>query len=121
MCFRGFRHGAVSALIRAGVDPVRVAKYVGDRVETTLSTYAHEWEAQGDDNLRSRDDNSMTRSLCCVAVPTQLRPSTRLNETRPQPGPLSFLGSGLPSGVGAEPSGGLEPPTPSLPWRCSTN
>jgi hypothetical protein len=49
--FHGFRHGAVSALIRAGVDPVRVAKYVGDRVETILSTYAHEWKAQGDDNL----------------------------------------------------------------------
>jgi hypothetical protein len=45
------RHGAVSAMIRAGVDPVRIARFVGDRVETILSTYAHEWATLRDDNL----------------------------------------------------------------------
>jgi hypothetical protein len=30
---------------------VRVAKYLGDDVETVLSTYAHEWETARDDNL----------------------------------------------------------------------
>jgi integrase len=49
--FHAFRHGAASALIRAGADPVRVAKYLGDDVETVLSTYAHEWETARDDNL----------------------------------------------------------------------
>lgn len=48
--FHCLRHGAVSALIRAGADPVRVARFVGDRVETILSTYAQEWaSARGDD------------------------------------------------------------------------
>jgi integrase len=48
--FHGFRHGAVSALIRAGADPVRVAAFVGDKVETVLSMYAQEWAtAKGDD------------------------------------------------------------------------
>ncbi len=48
--FHCLRHGAVSALIRAGADPVRVARFVGDDVKTVLSTYAGEWAAaQGDD------------------------------------------------------------------------
>ena len=47
--FHCLRHGAVSALIRAGADPVRVARFVGDDVKTVLSTYAGEWAAaQGD-------------------------------------------------------------------------
>jgi len=46
--FHGFRHGAVSALIRAGKDPVGVAAFVGDKVETILSTYAHLWKKDGD-------------------------------------------------------------------------
>jgi integrase len=49
--FHCLRHGAVSALIRAGADPVRVARFVGDRVETILSTYAHEWASQQGDDL----------------------------------------------------------------------
>jgi integrase len=48
--FHCFRHGAVSALIRNGGDPVRVARFIGDDVRTILSTYAQEWAtAQGDD------------------------------------------------------------------------
>jgi integrase len=47
--FHCFRHGAASALIRAGVDPVRVAAYLGDDVQTILKTYAHAWQAKGDD------------------------------------------------------------------------
>jgi integrase len=49
--FHVFRHGAVSALIRAGADPVRVARFVGDRVETVLSTYAQEWAMAKEENL----------------------------------------------------------------------
>jgi integrase len=50
LSFHCLRHGAVSALIRNGADPVRVARFVGDKVETLLSTYAQEWAAaQGDD------------------------------------------------------------------------
>ena len=50
LSFHCLRHGAVSAVIRNGADPVRVARFVGDKVETVLSTYAQEWAAaQGDD------------------------------------------------------------------------
>jgi integrase len=51
LSFHAFRHAAVSAMIRAGIDPVRIAAFVGDRVETILSTYAHEWATLKDDNL----------------------------------------------------------------------
>jgi integrase len=49
--FHAFRHGAASALIRAGADPVRVARFLGDDVQTVLSTYAQEWATAKDDNL----------------------------------------------------------------------
>ena len=51
LSFHAFRHGAVSALIRSGTDPVRVARFVGDRVETVLSTYAQEWATASEENL----------------------------------------------------------------------
>jgi integrase len=57
--FHGFRHGAVSALIKAGADPARVARYVGDKIETILSTYT-QWEAQADDNLGDLLGNAMS-------------------------------------------------------------
>jgi len=40
-----------SALIRAGADPVRVARFLGDDVQTVLSTYAQDWATANDDNL----------------------------------------------------------------------
>jgi integrase len=49
--FHGFRHGAVSALIRNGADPVRVAMFIGDDVRTILSTYSHEWASTRGDDL----------------------------------------------------------------------
>jgi integrase len=58
--FHAFRHGAVSAMIRAGIDPVRIAGFVGDRVETILSTYAHEWATLRDDNLGDVLDAAMS-------------------------------------------------------------
>jgi integrase len=51
LSFHAFRHGAASALIRAGADPVRVARFLGDDVQTILSTYAQEWATAKDDNL----------------------------------------------------------------------
>lgn len=49
--WHGLRHGAVSALIRSGADPVRVAQFVGDRVQTVMSVYASEWQEASDENL----------------------------------------------------------------------
>jgi hypothetical protein len=49
-------------MIRAGVDPVRIARFVGDGVETILSTYAHEWATLRDDNLGDVLDAAMAAS-----------------------------------------------------------
>jgi integrase len=51
LSFHCLRHGAVSALIRNGADPVRVAHFIGDKVETVLSSYAQEWAAAKGDDL----------------------------------------------------------------------
>jgi integrase len=40
------RHTHASRLIAAGWDPVEVAKRLGDRVETILRTYVHEWDGK---------------------------------------------------------------------------
>jgi integrase len=40
------RHTHASRLIAAGWDPVEVAKRLGDRIETVLRVYAHEWDAR---------------------------------------------------------------------------
>ncbi|MGZ4287718.1 MAG: tyrosine-type recombinase/integrase [Solirubrobacteraceae bacterium] len=40
------RHTHASRLIAAGWDPVEVAKRIGDRIETVLSTYAHEFDSR---------------------------------------------------------------------------
>ena len=40
------RHTHASKLIAAGWDPIEVAKRLGDRVETILSTYAHEFDVR---------------------------------------------------------------------------
>jgi integrase len=44
--FHGFRHGAVSALIYAGMDAGTIADFIGDRIEIVLSVYAHVWRSQ---------------------------------------------------------------------------
>lgn len=40
------RHTHASRLIAAGWDPVEIAKRLGDRVETVLRVYAHEWDVR---------------------------------------------------------------------------
>jgi integrase len=40
------RHTHASRLIAAGWDPVEVSKRLGDRIETILRTYAHEFDAR---------------------------------------------------------------------------
>jgi hypothetical protein len=44
------RHGAVSAMIAAKVDPVSIASFVGDDVKTIMSTYAQQFDTAKDDN-----------------------------------------------------------------------
>src|SRR5262249_33048954 len=46
------RHTAVSRWIAAGVDPVAVARWAGDDLQTTLPTHAH-----GVEKAKRRDEN----------------------------------------------------------------
>lgn len=49
------RHTAISRWIAAGLDPVTVARMAGDKVETIMSTYAHEFDAaKNRDGLRDK-------------------------------------------------------------------
>ena len=40
------RHSHASKLIATGWDPVQVAGRLGDRIETVLAVYLHDWDAQ---------------------------------------------------------------------------
>jgi integrase len=47
LSWHDLRHTAISHLIRAGIDPVRVSKFAGHaKVSITLDVYSHEFEAQ---------------------------------------------------------------------------
>lgn len=49
------RHSFVSRLISNGIDPVTVAALAGDKVETILKVYAHEYDrARRSSELRDR-------------------------------------------------------------------
>jgi site-specific recombinase XerD len=49
------RHSFVSRLISRGIDPVTVAALAGDKVETILKVYAHEYDrARRSTELRDR-------------------------------------------------------------------
>lgn len=53
------RHTHASKLIRAGWDPVEVAKRLGDRIETILRVYVHEFDAR----RRSAERQSALESM----------------------------------------------------------
>jgi integrase len=56
--FHGFRHLAASSLIRSGVDVVRVARFLGDDIQTVMATYARDIEKAEE----RRRENSETYS-----------------------------------------------------------
>jgi integrase len=58
------RHTHASKLIAAGWDPVEVAKRLGDRVETILRTYVHEFDAR----RRSAERQAALESLYGMAT-----------------------------------------------------
>ncbi len=109
------RHSYVSLLIAQGASVIEVARQAGHAPTMTLSTYAHLFdELDGGDRrpaeeqiiaARGTNDASEVSVLC--PRPTDAYTSVTKKPRR---------GRGF-----AEPSIGLEPMTPSLPWKCSTN
>jgi integrase len=53
------RHTHASKLVAKGWDPVEVAGRLGDRIETVLKTYAHEWDARRRSVQRQADLEAM--------------------------------------------------------------
>jgi integrase len=58
------RHSFVSRMISNGIDPVTVAALAGDKVQTILKVYAHEYDrARRSSELRERISAANTAAL----------------------------------------------------------
>jgi integrase len=102
------RHAFCSLLIAEGLSVVEVARQAGHAPTMTLDTYAHVMaELDGSERVRAEDAIRAARE---AEVSGKCPPGPR----------ASAGGAGIAGGMG-EPSIGLEPMTPSLPWKCSTN
>jgi integrase len=107
------RHSFVSLLIYEGASVVDVARQAGHAPTMTLDTYGHIFEELADGDrvpaetliaeARKRYGTSPDVSVLCPSPSTGSTGQTQ----NPWKGP--------------EPSVGLEPTTPSLPWKCSTS
>jgi hypothetical protein len=97
---RDLRGSFASLLIWQGMNPVEVAEQLGHSAVMCLTNYAGVFAEMGTDRKPAEDVINEARSkiVCRVSVPD-----------------LDDLAKTL------EPSIGLEPMTPSLPWKCSTN
>ena len=105
----GLRHGFVSLLIQSGLNVAEVAAQAGNSPDVTLKTYAHVIaEMKGMPPQPIEDSIEQARLRSDV-------PDLYLCEDFDQTGnPQKPLGK-------AKPTCGLEPQTPSLRVKCSTN
>jgi integrase len=105
------RHSFISLLIAQGATVVEVARQAGHAPTMTLSTYAHLFdELDGADHRSAEEQVRAARleKLCpevSVLCPRPAGTYTPVTEKAPIYGAFS------------EPSVGLEPTTPSLPWK----
>ena len=104
------RHAFCSLLIGEGRSVVEVARQAGHAPTMTLGTYAHVMaDLDGGDRLSPAD--------AIEPRPTRECPeSVRLRARRWRRGIRSAERGGF-AGFAGEPSSGLEPETPSLPWK----
>jgi integrase len=101
------RHSFVSLLIQQGMSVVEVARQAGHSPTMTLTTYAHVFdELAPDDRIPAEEQIRRARDKY---VPV-LYPRAAAEDQ----------GRGKSLQIN-KPSSGLEPETPSLPWKCSTN
>ena len=106
------RHSFVSLLIGQGATVVEVARQAGHAPTMALDTYAHLFDELAEGPRGSADDliraARRAESVPGVSVLCPRRPDAQPAEPQ-NPWKSS------------EPSDGLEPSTPSLPWKCSTS
>jgi integrase len=109
------RHGFVSLLIAQGATVVEVARQAGHAPTMTLSTYAHLFDELDGADHPPADEQIRAARLAIV--------SPEVSVLCPRPGRAPAAGKEKPPIYGGfpEPSIGLEPMTPSLPWKCSTS
>jgi hypothetical protein len=119
-----------SLLIHEGRPLMEIAGQLGHSVETLLRHYAHLIaEMAGQPSLPA--EQAIRDARTGSGRPRSARGPRGREEGQRAPGrphkapgkrkpPLLPPQKGLVAGSAAEPSGGLEPPTPSLPWKCST-
>jgi integrase len=109
------RHSYVSLLIAQGATVIEVARQAGHAPTMTLSTYAHLFDELDGGDHRPAEEQIRAARLekvlpeVSVLCPRPAAAYTPVTENAPIYG--AFL----------EPSVGLEPTTPSLPWKCSTS
>jgi hypothetical protein len=82
------------------MNPIEVAEQLGHSAVMCLTTYAGLFAQMGADRKAVEDviNEARSKTVCPVSVPR-----------------VDDLAKSI------EPSIGLEPMTPSLPWKCSTN
>jgi hypothetical protein len=128
------RHAFVSLLIAEGRSVVEVAAQAGHAPTMTLDTYAHVIaELEGAERRPAEELISEVRTmLASPAQPAETRFAQRTTPTfgvRVLYARRGFAGQaplfedeehGDLQALPTKPSQGLEPWTPSLPWRCST-
>ena len=94
---------------------IYVARQMGHDAKLTLSTYGHVIDELEDaPRVSAEDAIRAARESSCVTGVSRRRSDEACRESRSgRIGAVSrFVG---------EPSAGLEPATPSLPWKCSTS
>jgi integrase len=102
------RHAFCSLLIAEGLSVVEVARQAGHAPTMTLDTYAH---VMADLDGAERVPAEAAIRAARAADVSILCPSEPPGQPLPGQNPS----------VCGKPSSGLEPETPSLPWKCSTN
>jgi integrase len=109
------RHSFVSLLIAQGATVVEVARQAGHAPTMTLSTYAHLFDELDEADHRPAADQIWE------ARGAQTFPEVSVLCPPPEPPQAPLTRKARIRGASAEPSHGLEPWTPSLPWKCSTS
>jgi integrase len=112
------RHSYISLLIQQGATVVEVARQAGHAPTMTLSTYAHLFDEQ-DGADRRPAETQIQDARNAQAASTDEKVSVLCK--RPKSPEAQKTENPAICGAFKEPSNGLEPLTPSLPWKCSTS
>src|SRR6201999_3655537 len=109
------RHSFVSLLIAQGATVVDVARQAGHQPTMALSTYAHLFDEHDEDRRRPAAEQIWDARNGLL----EGRTPEKVSVLCPPDPPSSVPDTENPrlSGAFSEPSDGLDPSTPSLPWK----